>query len=75
MQTNPKRTASLALAFLLGLAMLTASPLTVFADTPPGVGDTCAIYVDGVSDVGYATLTDALTAAADDDVIYLLADM
>ena len=75
MQTNPKRTTSLALAFLLWLAMLLASPLTVFADTPPGVGDTCAIYVDGVSDVGYATLTDALAAAADGDVIYLLADI
>jgi hypothetical protein len=75
MQTNPKRTASLALAFLLGLAMLTASPLTVFADTPPGAGDTCAIYVDGVSDVGYATLTDALNDAAVGDVIYLLADI
>jgi len=76
-----KTSRALLVVFALVLALVMPAPVSVFADTPPNIsaGDVCAIYVDGVNDVGYLSLadavTDALAGSGDSYTIYLLSDI
>jgi len=61
---------------LLTASLLLAGGAKAFADTPPGEGDVCAVYVDGDAlDVGYASLAEALAAVNSGDGIYLLGNL
>ena len=78
MMKKRNKLVTLVAALAMLVTMLVATPATAFGDIPPLPGtDVCAVYVDGVSDAGYADIADAFAFAKFNPgtTIYLLEDI
>ena len=73
MKSKTRKLLATLLALAMVFSMMVAIPVVASADTPPGLSDICAIWVDGgISDIGYEDFEEALADISYGGLLYLL---